>query len=98
MRRLILLIGALMLLAACAPLENAYYVDKEFGKSSQAAWDQMVINKNAPHGDQTPTGLDGVAAEEIMNVTNQTFAEKTEKTAGFSIRNGWYTVKITRFS
>ena len=31
---------------ACAPFEEAYYVDREFGKASQAAWDAQIIHKN----------------------------------------------------
>jgi hypothetical protein len=33
---------AMVLLAGCASMEEAYYVDREFGLAQQAAWDNQV--------------------------------------------------------
>jgi len=70
----------LFLLAGCASMEEAYILDREFGKAQMAAWDQQIINQNHPHGTIPPEGIEGITAEEIMGVYNGTFAEKPEKT------------------
>ena len=90
MPRLVLLLlgGVLILMAACAPFKEAYYLDKEFAKDNQAAWDQMVINRNAPHGDQAPVGLPGISAEEVMDVQNKIFAEKPRESTVFEFNMG----------
>lgn len=72
--RYLLLLGILTL-TGCSAFEEAYYVDREFGKASQAAWDQQIVNKGQPYGDQTPEGMAGVTAEEVINVHTKTFAE-----------------------
>jgi hypothetical protein len=87
MKRLILW-GILPLLAACAPFEEAYYIEREFGKDSQAAWDAQIVNKDGRYRDRVPEGMSGITAEEVMNVRNQTFAEKPRKTQVFEIGMG----------
>ncbi len=82
MKTTILLIAASLLLAGCASLEEAYYVDHEFGQASQQTWDMQVAYPDYRYVyDQdgkmkNPEGLDGIAAEEVMNVHTQTYAEK----------------------
>ncbi len=80
MKALAVLIAVTALLAGCATLEEAYYVDREFGQANQAAWDKMVAYPDYRHAGKTPEGTEGITAEEIMDVNNQTFAEKTQKT------------------
>ncbi len=82
-----IVIAALLLLYACAPFQEAYYVDREFGKESQAAWDQQIIDKK-PDTEKVPEGIAGISAEEIMNVHNKTFAEKPKKSALFEFDMG----------
>jgi hypothetical protein len=83
----LLLPGILMLalFTGCASFQEAYYIDHEFGQASQAAWDQQIVNKNQPYGDQPAEGLAGITAEEIIDVYNQTFAEKPTKTDVYTL-------------
>ncbi|BCR03453.1 hypothetical protein DESUT3_05220 [Desulfuromonas versatilis] len=80
MRMLAILIGLSAMLAGCATLEEAYWVDREFGQASQSSWDKMVAYPDYRYAGQVPEGTEGISAEEIMDVNNQTFAEKIEKT------------------
>lgn len=72
-------IGILLLLAACAPFEEAYYIEREFSKDSQAAWDAQIVNKDFRYADRVPEGMAGITAEEIMSSHTKTFAEKPSK-------------------
>jgi hypothetical protein len=68
-----------LLVTGCAAFEEAYYIDREFGQASQAAWDRQIVSKNQPYGDQPAEGLAGITAEEIIQVHNKAFAEKPTK-------------------
>jgi hypothetical protein len=70
---------AVGLLAGCAAMEEAYYVDREFGLAQQAAWDSQVAYPDYRHVAKTPEVTEGITSEEIMNVYNRTFAEAPEK-------------------
>lgn len=69
----------MVLLAGCASLEEAYYVDREFGLAQQAAWDSQVAYPDYRYAAKTPETTDGVTAEEIMSVYNETFAREPEQ-------------------
>jgi hypothetical protein len=73
------MISALVLLAGCATMEEAYYVDREFGLAQQAAWDNQVAYPDYRHVAKTPEITEGITAEEIMNVHNKTFAREPEQ-------------------
>jgi hypothetical protein len=77
------MISAFMLLAGCATMEEAYYVDREFGLAQQAAWDNQVAYPDYRYVAKTPETTEGVSAEEIMNVHNKTFAREPEETEVF---------------
>jgi PBP1b-binding outer membrane lipoprotein LpoB len=79
MKKLSLILTAVLLLAGCASLEEAYYIDKEFGQDSQATWDRQVMYPDYRFAHKTPETIEGVTAEEIMKVYNDTFAEKPEQ-------------------
>jgi hypothetical protein len=77
--RKLLWIGVLLFLSACAPFQDTPYLEKEFGKASQAAWDAQIVNKGNPNAEKVPEGMAGITAEEIMGVKNKMFAEKINK-------------------
>jgi hypothetical protein len=78
MNKLSLVITTVLLLTGCASLQEAYYIDREFGQHSQAAWDSQIAYPDYRYAAQTPETLEGITAEEVMNVYNKTFAEKPE--------------------
>lgn len=74
-----LIVGVLLFLTACSPFRDMPYLEKEFGKASQAAWDAQIVNKGNPNAEKVPEGMAGITAEEIMGVKNKMFAEKINK-------------------
>jgi hypothetical protein len=74
---------AMVLLAGCASLEEAYYVDREFGQAQMASWDSQVAYPDYRFAAKTPQNIDGITAEEIMNVYNKTFAKEPTQTEVF---------------
>lgn len=88
MNRVVLLIGVVTVLAGCAPFEDSYYLDREYGKASQAAWDAQVVRKNHPYADRVPEGMPGITSEEVVNIQNKTYAEKPRKSAIFDFDMG----------
>jgi hypothetical protein len=82
MKTTILLIAASLLLAGCASLEEAYYVDHEFGQAAQQTWDMQVAYPDYRYvydrdgRMKNPEELAGIAAEEVMDVHTETYAEK----------------------
>ncbi|MDW7711809.1 MAG: hypothetical protein SCH98_15190 [Deferrisomatales bacterium] len=83
MRKLMLCVAAAAFLvgAGCAHVDHpafhqAYYVDQEYGQAQQHSWDLQVAYPDYRYADRTPEGLEGVNAEGVMGVHNQTFSEK----------------------
>lgn len=85
MRILACMITAMVLLAGCAAMEEAYYVDREFGLAQQATWDNQVAYPDYRHVAKTPEITEGVTSEEIMDVYNKTFAEAPEEVDIFQL-------------
>ena len=85
MRILACMMTAMVLLAGCASMEEAYYVDREFGLAQQAAWDTQVAYPDYRHVAKTPEVTEGVTAEEIMSVYNSTFAEAPKEVNVFQL-------------
>jgi hypothetical protein len=86
MKTTVLLIAASVLFAGCASMEEAYYVDQEFGQASQETWDMQVAYPDYRYvydqegNMKNPEGMDGIAAEEAMDVLTRAYGEKAEKT------------------
>ena len=80
-----LILGTVLLAAGCAPFQETYYLDREFGKDSRAAWDAQIINKDQRYGEAVPEGLAGINAEESMAVRTKGFAEKPRKANIFQL-------------
>jgi len=85
MRILACMITAMVLLAGCASMEEAYYVDREYGLAQQVTWDNHVAYPDYRHVAKTPQTTEGVTAEEIMNVYNGTFSEAPEQVDVFQL-------------
>lgn len=62
-----------LFLTACA--REAVYVDHEFGKASQDAFDRQIIHKDYAHAGKPVEGMAGIHAEPIMNTYQKTFSE-----------------------
>jgi hypothetical protein len=79
----LLLLVLMASMAACSvsrnPVSNNHYVDREFGQAQMASWDKMIAHPEAPMAGEIPTGMSGIAAEEVMTVRNKAFAEKPTK-------------------
>lgn len=69
---------AMVLLSGCASLEEAYYVDREFGKAQMASWDSQVAYPDYRYASRVPEGIAGITSEEIMGVYNNTFAKEPQ--------------------
>jgi len=85
MKTLACMILASALLAGCASFEEAYYIDREYGQAQMIAWDSQVAYPDYRHVAKTPEVTEGITAEEIMDVYNQTFAEQPESIEVFQL-------------
>jgi hypothetical protein len=79
------MITAMVLLAGCASMEEAYYVDREYGLAQQVTWDNQVAYPDYRHVAKTPEITEGITAEQIMDVYNETFAEEPEQVDVFQL-------------
>ncbi len=66
MTRLFLAASLWLALTGCAALEEAYYVDREFGTAAQNTWDLQVAHPDLRHAGNLPRGLDARTAEETL--------------------------------
>jgi len=88
MRYLVISSAILSLLAGCASFEEAYHLDREYGQASRQAWDMQVAYPDYRHVDKVPETTEGITAEEIMEVHNQTFAEEPQQIDVFQLGIG----------
>lgn len=63
------------LLVGCAAMEDAYYVDREFGMATTDAFDRQIIHKDYAHAGKSVEGLPALHAESIMQTYHNTFTE-----------------------
>jgi hypothetical protein len=82
MKTMFLLVASSILLVGCASMEEAYYVDREFGQQSQETWDMQVAYPDYRYATNQSTGeiknpenLEGLPAENVMEVYTNTFGE-----------------------
>ena len=61
----------LFMLVGCTTMN----IDKEHGKASMSSWDMQIADHTPSAAEQTPEGLAGIHAEEVMDVHNETFGE-----------------------
>lgn len=84
------ILTTVVLTAGCAAtdkpyLHEAYHLDREWGQAQQYTWDLQVAYPDYRYAAKTPEDLEGINAEEVMNVNNKTFAEKPEKVDIFTL-------------
>ena len=75
MKYIALLVTLGFLLVGCAAMEEAYYVDREFGAAHNDAFDRQIINKDYAHAGKSVEGLPALHAESIMETYHGTFSE-----------------------
>ncbi|MDF1577787.1 MAG: hypothetical protein RQ753_06290 [Desulfurivibrionaceae bacterium] len=73
---------ALLLLAGCS---GAPHVDKEFGMANRQAFEMQIAYQDYRHADQTPEGMTGIVAEEIMDVYTDDFGKAPEEVDIFQL-------------
>lgn len=56
----------LLTLTACAALEEAYYIDREFGTAAQNTWDRQIAHPDLRHAGNLPRGMDARTAEDTL--------------------------------
>ena len=78
MKYKVLVIGFILALGGCASLEEAYVSYRDFGQALQTARSSQVAYPDRQTL-KTPEGAEGITAEEVMDVYNQTFAEKPQQ-------------------
>lgn len=88
MKKYGLILLSAILLSGCASLQEAYYIDKEFGTLSQASWDKLVAYPDYRYVGLDVEGLEGITAEEVMAVHNKTFAKEPTKAEVFEFTLG----------
>ncbi|WP_027714259.1 hypothetical protein [Desulfuromonas sp. TF] len=79
MKRLVLIVACMTLLGGCASFKEAYYLDREYGMASQAAWDKQVAYPDYRYAAKVPETTEGITAEEVMDVYNGTFGDVPEE-------------------
>jgi len=85
MKETIAILFVLLLLNGCAAFEEAYYVDREFGMSSQALFDLQIAYSEQHTVTDPPEGLMGIDAEKMMATHNGAFGKPSKETNVFNI-------------
>ena len=87
MKKLTVILCSLLLLSGCAALEEAGYVDREFGLANRAAMDRQIAypDRQVVAG-QPPEGVQGINAERMMSVHNASFGKPPKKTNVFKLK------------
>lgn len=76
MKKLLSVLAVTALLGGCASFQEAYHLDREYGLASQASFDKIVTYPDYRYVTKQPEGLDGIHAEGIMKVHDDTFRRK----------------------
>ena len=86
MKKLTVILCSLLLLSGCAALEEARYVDREFGLASRAAMNQQIAfpDKQVVVG-QPPEGVPGINAERMMTTHNDGFGKCPKQSDVFKL-------------
>lgn len=73
MRRLMIIFIAVAFVGGCAWNKEAYYVDHEFGKAQNDAFDQQIAYKDYRYANSKPADMPGIHAEKIMDTFQESF-------------------------
>jgi len=77
MKTLVAILAATVM-AGCAV---APHLDREYGEAQSESWDRQVAHPDYRYAARDPEDLEGINAEEVMDVHNSTFAEQSKKAA-----------------
>jgi hypothetical protein len=75
-----LILSVLVLCAGCAAIEEAYVLDREFGRAQMESWDKMIVYPDYRHADQQPAGVEGIHAEAAMEAYHWSFSKRPTET------------------
>jgi hypothetical protein len=76
---------ALFLLTGCASFEEAYYLDREFGKAQMESWNKMIAYPDYRYADQEPEGMAGIHGEAAMDIYHRSFDKEPTHTEVFQL-------------
>ncbi len=76
MKWFIVALIAAVLCLGCSMTEEAYYLDREYGKAQMESWDKMIAHPDYRYADRQPEGLEGVHAEPAMDVYHRSFSKE----------------------
>ena len=82
MYRLITILAAACIFGGCA--QEATYVDHEFGKAQNDAFDQQIAYKNGEYADRSPASMPGIHSEKIMDTYQNSFDRDTDNESNFT--------------
>lgn len=71
-----------LLLGGCA--REATYVDHEFGKAQNDAFDQQIAYKKGEYADQVHTSMPGIHSEKIMDTYQNSFDRDADNKSNFT--------------
>ena len=78
--RWLLLMTFVVACIGCAPFEETYYIDREFGHAQMHSWDKLIAHPDYRYADNQPEGLEGINAEAAMDVYYRSFTKEPTKT------------------
>ena len=90
MYKTIFILTIITFLGGCAVTEEAYYVDREYGKAQNDAFDQQVAYKDYRYAEQTPTGMAGIHSEKIMETYQYSFDRDIDNAPDNNFSKGLY--------
>lgn len=71
----VIVVSFAMILSGC----SASYVDKEFGKAQMTSFDKQIAYPDYRYTQKTPTGMEGILAEEVMQRYTESYREGFSK-------------------
>jgi hypothetical protein len=80
MRWSFLILIAAVTFTGCASFEEAYVLDREFGKAQMETWDKMIAYPDSKYADKQPEGMEGIHAEPAMGVYHRSYSKEPTAT------------------
>jgi len=80
MKKWFLILAAVIACAGCSTMEEAYFLDREYGQAQMASWEKMIVNPHPQHAESLPEGMEGIHAEPAMRVYHKSFSKEPTKT------------------
>ncbi|PLX77419.1 MAG: hypothetical protein C0615_05360 [Desulfuromonas sp.] len=82
MKRILIGLIGVLLLAGCGTFNEAYMLDQEFGQATRAAFDSQIAYPDYRYADTNPEGMEGINAEGVMDQYNKSYAEPPSDEVG----------------